>query len=105
MEVIDPTITIKVIGFLKDGLKSHILNKITDTIFDQNITQQIYFKLYQLKYIYKLFYYPFYHKINKSIFNKNLLNIPNKNTQNDKIITWRLAMKIRIFPYLGCKLV
>jgi cytochrome c oxidase subunit 2 len=31
-EVISPSITIKVVGFLKDGLKSCILNKIKDTL-------------------------------------------------------------------------
>lgn len=91
MEVIDPAITIKVIGFLKDGLKSHILKKIKDTIFGQkNITQQIYFKLYEFKYIYKLFYYPFYHIINKRKINNLLLNIPNnRNRQNGIFVPMR----------------
>nr|QKQ12913.1 Cox2 [Sparassis crispa] len=42
-EVISPTITIKVVGFLKDGLKSYILNKIKDTQLGQkNIIQKLY---------------------------------------------------------------
>jgi hypothetical protein len=34
MEVISPTLTIKVVGFYLGGLKLYILNKMKDTIFN-----------------------------------------------------------------------
>lgn len=90
-EVIDPALTVKVTGFLTNGLKSYILNKIKDTIFGlksfmQKINKKFYyFYLLLINFIIKLYqtffnFYMLFSFLNtKNIINRIIKNYYSKN--------------------------